>query len=201
MISSRHAVGTAAVRSWCAHQAPGRRRESLRQDPRSASCPRTTRARADSVPEKAAFALRLVCDIGAAARLEFAALRHYLVTDRSAKPLRAASARRTALLLPGCRSLSKPGAFSRAGLLPPPRPTVLAGHRASPCPPFFRSGPRAGFGGDLERRAAAINCVRRQSVSLLPCCSQQRSRDRPGWGTPPRRRRSRAVAYWPSSPV
>lgn len=165
MISSRHAVGTAAVRSWCAHRAPGRRRESLRQDLRSASCPRTTRARADSVPEKAAFALRLVCDIGAAARLEFAALRHYLVTDRSAKPLRAASARRTALLLPGCRSLSKPGAFSRAGLLPPPRPTVLAGHRASPCPPFLSLRSPSRFrrrfgtpGGGDQLRASAI-CV------------------------------------------
>lgn len=50
------------------------------------------------------------------AKLEFAAMQHYLVVDRSAHPLRAASVRRTASLLPGCRSLSKPGALSRAGL-------------------------------------------------------------------------------------
>ncbi len=48
-------------------------------------------------------------------KLEFAALQHYLVLDR-ALTLRAASVRRTASLLPGCQSLSKPGALSRAGL-------------------------------------------------------------------------------------
>lgn len=113
------------------------------------------------------------------ARLEFAALRHYLMTDRSAFPLLAASVRRTALLLPRCQSLSKPGAS-----LPRRAFAVSATHcrrraRNVSLSSILIAPALKRVAAAIWTPAATINCVRRQSVSLLPCCRQQRSRDPP----------------------